>query len=94
MIKFAQPVSRWIDHPDSDEWAAEVDLKGGWVAKVTFREKDQQMAISRVLIEPSEGQDIKGGVSAEILRSLKLGEIHSQMWVRRGARRACPSTHR
>lgn len=65
---------------EADVGTLTVTFGGSWQADIRFREVDDKLVISQLVIEPIPGTELpKGGVTADLLRDLKLGEAHIEL---------------
>jgi hypothetical protein len=81
MSENVQLVRNFRIHPDSDDdlITAEVELNEAWRADITFHEGESKLVISRIVIAPLSGMAVTNGITADLLRSLKLGKVHAEL---------------
>lgn len=68
-------------HPDSQDGLGTAIYRFGdtWHAEIRFCEVDDQLVVSHLVIEPMEASGLSGGITADLLRKLKLGEAQSDL---------------
>lgn len=81
MVDFVQRVHTLDPHDrcDPNLYTARVALGEGWEVEVTYRESEGKLIASEMTIAPRE--ELKGtlALTADVLRSLKLGEVHAEV---------------